>query len=216
MNRSVLFAAALVLASPVAASATSLVDGGFEIKGAALPVTDYCYDGFITPGGPACAPGAWVGAGVIRSGSGAWGGTASQAGDYHGFVQGTQSLSQSFTATESGIVSLSWFDTNRTNNGGDQSYVVSISIGSNIKGTGSYTSSQGGWVGRTLSPFSLVAGNTYTVKFAGLSTEDRTAFVDSVSLSSTAVPEPSSWAMLLAGFGLIGFAARRRRAAIAA
>lgn len=32
----------------------------------------------------------------------------------------------------------------------------------------------------------------------------------------TAVPEPASWAMLIAGFGLVGAAARRRRMAIAA
>lgn len=32
----------------------------------------------------------------------------------------------------------------------------------------------------------------------------------------TAVPEPATWAMLLTGFGLVGFAARRRRAVVAA
>jgi len=37
---------------------------------------------------------------------------------------------------------------------------------------------------------------------------------DMVSL--TAVPEPSTWAMLLVGFGMVGFAARRRKAAVAA
>ncbi len=30
------------------------------------------------------------------------------------------------------------------------------------------------------------------------------------------VPEPSTWAMLVAGFGLVGFASRRRKAAVAA
>lgn len=33
--------------------------------------------------------------------------------------------------------------------------------------------------------------------------------------SANSVPEPSSWAMLIAGFGLIGAAARRRRSAVA-
>jgi len=32
----------------------------------------------------------------------------------------------------------------------------------------------------------------------------------------TGVPEPRSWAMMLAGFGLVGFSMRRRRAAVAA
>jgi hypothetical protein len=35
------------------------------------------------------------------------------------------------------------------------------------------------------------------------------ALLDGVSL--TAVPEPSTWAMMLAGFGGLGFAAFRRR-----
>lgn len=34
--------------------------------------------------------------------------------------------------------------------------------------------------------------------------------------SSVAVPEPGTWAMLIAGFGMVGFAARRRKAAVAA
>jgi PEP-CTERM motif len=34
--------------------------------------------------------------------------------------------------------------------------------------------------------------------------------------ASTAVPEPGSWVMLIAGFGLVGAAARRRAAALAA
>lgn len=36
--------------------------------------------------------------------------------------------------------------------------------------------------------------------------------IDNVSLSVTAVPEPSTYAMLLAGLGAVGFMARRRRA----
>jgi hypothetical protein len=35
-------------------------------------------------------------------------------------------------------------------------------------------------------------------------------------IAAGAVPEPATWAMMLAGFGLVGFAARRRRAVAAA
>jgi hypothetical protein len=37
-----------------------------------------------------------------------------------------------------------------------------------------------------------------------------------VNLSLTRVPEPLSWVMMIAGFGLVGLAARRRRTAVAA
>jgi hypothetical protein len=40
------------------------------------------------------------------------------------------------------------------------------------------------------------------------------SFLDGVSL--TAVPEPASWALMLAGFGLVGLAARRRTTTLAA
>jgi hypothetical protein len=40
--------------------------------------------------------------------------------------------------------------------------------------------------------------------------------VDNVSITTTAVPEPANWALLIAGFGLVGAAARRRRPVVAA
>lgn len=38
---------------------------------------------------------------------------------------------------------------------------------------------------------------------------------DNANALITAVPEPASWALLIAGFGLVGFSARRRRATAA-
>ena len=208
-----LLSAAALLAAPFVAHA-GLVDGSFEIKGAALPVTNYCYDGFATAGGPACAAGAWVGNGVIASGSGAWGGTVAADGGYYGFVQGAGPLAQTFTADSSGSQSLTWFDANRTNNGGLQSYTVTISDGVTTQTLGTYTSAFGGFVARSASPFTLVGGSTYTLSFNGLVSADVTSFIDGVALS--VVPEPATWSLLLAGFGLSGVALRRRRTVVSA
>jgi hypothetical protein len=39
--------------------------------------------------------------------------------------------------------------------------------------------------------------------------------IDNVLVTQGAIPEPASWAMLIAGFGLVGAASRRRRAVVA-
>ncbi len=36
-----------------------------------------------------------------------------------------------------------------------------------------------------------------------------------IRVTAGAIPEPATWAMLIAGFGLVGLAARRRRATLA-
>jgi hypothetical protein len=59
-------------------------------------------------------------------------------------------------------------------------------------------------------------GNTtpWTLNITNLNTElsGNDFGIDDISLTANAgIPEPGSWAMLVAGFGLTGFAARRRR-----
>lgn len=211
--------AILVACIAAPASATTLVDGGFEAKGAALPVNSYCYD-TIAAGDGVCAASAWTGdAGVIRSGNGAWGGVTAASGNYYGFVQTTHTLQQTFTATESGTATANWIDTNRAGYGGLQSYNVWIDSGMTSQQIGSFSTAVGGWVSRLSSSFTLLNGQNYTLRFTGLATVDSTAFIDNVALNvtpSAAVPEPASWAMLIAGFGFVGAAARRRRTALTA
>ena len=45
---------------------------------------------------------------------------------------------------------------------------------------------------------------------------DNTENWSGLTLGVAAIPEPATWAMLIAGFGLVGFAARRRRTALTA
>ena len=41
-------------------------------------------------------------------------------------------------------------------------------------------------------------------------------YVDSITLETAAIPEPATWGMLITGFALVGFAARRRRTGVVA
>ena len=198
--------------APVLASA--LVDGGFEAKGAALPVSSYCYDN-VAAGNGLCAASPWVNlgsnSGVIKSGAGASGGVFAAQGSYYGFIQVAGVLAQNFTATQTGTGVLNWLDANRTGYGGLQSYDVTLVNGSTTQFLGNFNSAVGSFVVRTSSSFALANGVTYSLRFTGLAQNDSTAFIDEVVLTSSAVPEPESWALLLGGFGVVGLAARRRR-----
>jgi hypothetical protein len=46
--------------------------------------------------------------------------------------------------------------------------------------------------------------------------DGRGSVLDNVEVTSTVVPEPNTWAMLLAGFTFVGLASRRRRRSVAA
>jgi hypothetical protein len=209
-----IIAAGILAFAPLAAHA-QIADGGFEAKGSAgtienggAPVNRYCYDGMSFGNGSCASTATWNGSGVVASHNGDWGGTAAQSGDYFAFVQGSQTLSQSFTIGTGGSFDLSWFDAGRTNNGGPQSYTVSLFDGLNSIALGTFTTDHFDWIGQSSGKLALGAGN-YTLTFQGLSNEDRTAFIDNVSVAG--VPEPAAWGMLIGGFGLAGAAMRRRR-----
>lgn len=58
-------------------------------------------------------------------------------------------------------------------------------------------------------------GGRLTFAAAGRS-DSLGGYLDDISITSGAVPELSTWVMLIAGFGLVGVAARRRQRAVAA
>ncbi len=57
----------------------------------------------------------------------------------------------------------------------------------------------------------LAAGGSYQLRFAQVNNQDYLLQgIDNVSLTITPVPEPKTYALMVAGLGLIGFAVRRR------
>lgn len=71
--------------------------------------------------------------------------------------------------------------------------------------------------------FSLLAGTSYFAVATGFANDDFGAYTLTIDGPGTAsnlptgpgvVPEPATWAMMLAGFGIVGHAMRRRKATV--
>ena len=187
----------------------------------------------ITPGGD------WGGTGAIcRTEDFASGWKWARSGEVFGVLAVSNTLTQTFTATNTETLQLSWYDANRNSwrtdtwFGREASYQVSITdvAADTTVAEGDYTSqvyggsdvnsqnnasddrfllaNRKGWFSKSLVAFNVVAGKQYTVSFTGTNSEDRTTLLDDVSLVS-AVPEPSSLGLL--SLGAIGCAFLRRR-----
>ncbi len=59
------------------------------------------------------------------------------------------------------------------------------------------------------------AAGSSNVAFGTNSADQKGPLLDNVVVSTGAVPEPATWAMMIAGFGLVGSALRRRKTAVA-
>jgi hypothetical protein len=147
------------------------------------------------------------GAGVTANGT-AWNGAASD-GAYFAFLQNTASITQTFTST---VAASYTFDFDLALRAG---YAAGQVVAVSLDGVelGQYTASLG-WSSTTVSAYNIGAGS-HTLSFAGITTNagDTSAFLDNVAMSVSAVPEADTYAMLLAGLGVVGFVARRRKAA---
>jgi hypothetical protein len=180
----------------------------------------------------------WTGGSIARTEDFAAGWKWAKAGVVFGIIQGNQTMSQKFTAATSGEGTLTWYDANRAAwrehdwFGRPNTYSVTllndstgnIQLGtftSKVAGGNSYSDPPGdawwkldgkqGWYARSASGFNLQAGMSYTLSFNSLSQDDRSTFLDDISLTltSTIVPEPSTMAIF--GLGSIGLAYLRRR-----
>ena len=141
----------------------------------------------------------------------AWNGTA-QDGNAFAALQNVSSISQTFANTSAADYSFAFSLALRP--GYNPGQAVSVSLDGSLLGQYDVTST--GWTSFSVNALNIAAGS-HTLSFGGTNPTkafDTTAFLDNVSMSVSAVPEPGTYAMLLAGLGLLGFVARRRKSAM--
>ncbi|MBC2660608.1 PEP-CTERM sorting domain-containing protein [Novosphingobium flavum] len=207
-----------------AAQAAVLSDGGFEAQGATVGPAGYCYMGASVAGSAVCGAGAWTGGGdgggIQSASNSAWPGIPTLEGSYYGFVQTAGFLSQVFTITSSGNYVVNWLDAGRVASGGqsgNQAYdaILTNLTTNSVTTLSSYaTTTAQAWTARAMNT-TLAGGTSYRLTFQGKTTNDNTAFIDAVAVNAvpvSTVPEPSSWGLMMVGFGTLAFVMRRRRA----
>jgi choice-of-anchor C domain-containing protein len=190
---------AAALAAPMFASAADnlILNGGFEDFTGTFNAGHYST---VYANETSLANWTVGGATVDVVKDGYWGAISGNSIDMLG-TPGPGTLSQTFN-TVLGQSYLLSFDLSANMGGGDsKALFVSFNGGAATSFTGS----------GTISPYSLSfvgTGSPTTLLFASAATGNSGAVLDNVSVA--AVPEPESYAMLLAGLGLMGAIARRR------
>lgn len=210
-----LAAVATALFAAQAHAATNLIaDGGFDIG--ATP-GDYSYandfHGSMTGKG---SPWTFTDASGVVNNAGAWGGVANYSTvafiqSYNGFASNTPTVSQTFTSSATAYTVT--FDL--AQRPGNQES-LQVSLDGQILSGGLLTPA-----GASLTSYSYtvtgLTGTSHTLQFKGVNNSgayDSSLFLDNVNVA--AVPEPETYAMMMAGLALVGVVARRRKAQKAA
>ncbi|MBC7520583.1 MAG: PEPxxWA-CTERM sorting domain-containing protein [Sandarakinorhabdus sp.] len=126
------------------------------------------------------------------------------------------SLDQTLTGLTSGKtyeVKFYWAGAQQSCCGGTTTEQVQVGFGNSTQSTAVWNNPENGFSGWFSERFRFVADNSsQTLSFLAIGTpygQPPVVLLDGVSVAG--VPEPSSWVMLIAGFGLVGATARRRR-----
>lgn len=148
------------------------------------------------------------GAGVSANNT-AWKGVTT-SGNYFAFLQVVSSISQTFSSGSLSNYSFSFDSALRP--GYQSGQTVQVSLDGQLLGT--VASMTTAWITTTFSATNVAAG-THTLSFSGtadyLQFGDTSAFIDNIRMTVTPVPEPETYAMMLAGLGLLGCMARRKK-----
>lgn len=203
---------AVVLTAPAHADPVNLVNAGFENNWSSA---QYGSDGHVTfnyvPTGPNMGWTFTGGGGV----AGSYDYLHAYEGNQFAFLQLVSSMSQSFSLASSASATLDFALALRPGYMSGQTVSVLIDDHqiANFAATSSAWASEHvnlGWLSAGSHKLSFTGNANYYV------TGDTTAYVDDVKISvspvpMSPVPEPETYAMLLAGFGLLGFTARRKK-----
>lgn len=223
---SLMLAVGLVAGTQVQAAPVTLVNAGFEANWTSQLSAGS--DGYVTfnyaPAGPnvgwAFNPGSGVAAsyGALTAYQGSRFALLQLGNPADPFGASGNRISQSFILDAASDVDLSFAMALRPGYQPGQSVAVALD-GQVLT---SFTATPG-WSVKNLALGSLTAGS-HVLSFAGTAAYatygDTTAYLDAVQLNAvttpvsvaSSVPEPESYVLLLAGLGLLGFSARRRRA----
>ncbi|WP_397422017.1 PEPxxWA-CTERM sorting domain-containing protein [Phenylobacterium sp.] len=125
-------------------------------------------------------------------------------------------LYQTVAATSGQVFNLSLDTTAWATNslGGTLGYELYDPFSNTVLASGSYTDSVGGaWITRTLS--AAATSSSIGVRVQALFSSGAGPGLDNVILTTPTapIPEPTSWALMIGGFGVVGATMRRRRAA---
>lgn len=130
--------------------------------------------------------------------------------DYAGFISQTIN---GLTVGQQYKLTFDWAASQLINRSGATTDSLRVSFGSSTQSTGVVAVPSEGFVGWFSESMTFTATNTsQLLSFLAVGTPQGLppiAVLDSVSLT-TNVPEPATWALMVSGFGLVGFALRRR------
>ena len=197
MIKNILVAGAFGVAA-LGAQANEIANGDFESSSSATG--SYCY-------GSNCTVADWSAPLLIAATSGPWGNPSAAAGsiDLGNWVAGIQNngvLSSDFDFVAGHTYTVTWDDAGRVDYW-NHSYDVSAGG----KSFAEYTTLAGqAWSEHSVT---FTASSDAALTFAGVNTVDGTSFIDNVTVTTTAVPEPTSLLMMAAA--TLGLLAWRRR-----